>query len=43
MRDGSDTVDLSLAMWNETDPTRRAAPIAHKPRQNLHRSIYSSL
>jgi hypothetical protein len=36
MSDVSDTVDTSLAMWNETDPTRRAAHIAHKPRQNLH-------
>jgi hypothetical protein len=26
MRDGSDTVDMYLAMWKETDPTRRAAP-----------------
>jgi hypothetical protein len=29
MSDVSNTVDTSLAMWNETDPTRRAAHIAH--------------
>jgi hypothetical protein len=29
MREESDTVDMSLAMGNETDPTRRAAHLAH--------------